>query len=217
MDQHTLLKIICGTTQCQRDTSYWDVIFVAFFHIFVRQCAKCQKLFLQQNCSFLPKECCSFWFVATTSGMICSDKITPNYFKSNFNKIVTVILWSVDSQSHEVYEILCRNGCWEVSQPRALLKWSKSNIFWNCILDSKHKVWKFHIMYSVGIKEQFLRWINDCGAVRYRNKIKFRIFFCLMNLNYLAWFDLNKGSKIYFNNLFFCFLKSTINNSEQKN
>ena len=147
MDQHTLLKIICGTTQCQRDTSYWDVIFVAFFHIFVRQCAKCQKLFLQQNCSFLPKECCSFWFVATTSGMICSDKITPNYFKSNFNKIVTVILWSVDSQSHEVYEILCRNGCWKVSQPRALLKWSKSNIFWNCILDSKYKVWKFHIMY----------------------------------------------------------------------
>ena len=36
----------------------------------------------------------------------------------------------------------------EVSQPRALLKWSKSNIFWNCILDSKYKVWKFHIMYS---------------------------------------------------------------------
>ena len=57
-------------------------------------------------------------------------------------------------------------------------------------------------LYLLGIKERFLSWINDSGAVRYRNKIEFRIFFCLMNLNHIAWFDLNKCSKSYLKNSF---------------
>ena len=37
-----------------------------------------------------------------------------------------------------------------------------------------------------------------------------------MGLGFIAWFDLSGSSKTCFINLFFCFLKSTINNSEQK-
>ena len=97
---------------------------------------------------------------------------------------------------------------------RALSYKNRTNFFFEVAPNVSPKINIIYIFYkwacevkkyvrTLGIKERFLRWISDCGAVRYRNKIKFRIIFCLMNLNYLSWFDLNRGSKIYFINLFF--------------
>ena len=69
-------------------------------------------------------------------------------------------------------------------------------------MPTNDKLTKVQGYTTLGIKERFLRWINDYGAVNYRNKIKFRIFLCKMNLNFIAWFDLNRSSNFHFVYLF---------------
>ena len=55
----------------------------------------------------------------------------------------------------------------------------------------------------LGIQKIDLRGLKCYAASNFRSQIEFKIFFCFMELDIIAWFDLNWCSKIHFKNLFF--------------